>query len=67
MKFRAGLVTGFVAGFYLGTMAGRERYHQMNRMIRRAKRSDVIDAVTGRAKAVAGMSGARLAPAGRQV
>jgi hypothetical protein len=67
MKFRAGLVTGFVAGFYLGTMAGRERYHQMNRMIRRAKRSDVIDSVTGRAKAVAGMSGARLAPAGRQV
>ena len=32
-------MVGFATGFYLGTMSGRERYHQINRMIRRAKRS----------------------------
>ncbi len=45
---------GFVSGFYLGAKAGRERYHQMNRMIRRAKRSDAVDAVAGRARAAFG-------------
>jgi hypothetical protein len=51
MRFRAGLVVGFGAGFYLGAMSGRERYHQINRMLRRAKRSEVFDTATGRAKA----------------
>jgi hypothetical protein len=54
MRFRAGLVVGFAAGFYLGTMSGRERYHQINRLVRRAKRSEAFDAATGRAKAVMG-------------
>ena len=52
MRFRAGVVTGLAAGFYLGAMAGRERYHQMNRVLRRVKRSDAIDTVIGRAKTV---------------
>jgi hypothetical protein len=39
MRFRAGLAVGFAAGFYLGAMSGRERYYQINRLIRRAKRS----------------------------
>jgi hypothetical protein len=55
MRFRAGLVTGFAVGFYLGTMSGRERYHQINRLVRRAKRSDAFDAATGRAKAAVDM------------
>jgi hypothetical protein len=52
MRFRAGLVIGFGAGFYCGAMAGRERYEQINRTLRRAKRSDAFDAATGKAKAV---------------
>jgi hypothetical protein len=52
MRFRAGLVIGFGTGFYLGAMAGRERYEQINRTLRRAKRSDAFDAATGKAKAV---------------
>ncbi len=52
MRFRAGLVVGFAAGFYLGAMSGRERYHQINRVVRRAKRSEVFDTASGRARAV---------------
>jgi hypothetical protein len=52
MRFRAGLVIGFATGFYAGAMAGRERYEQINRTLRRAKRSDAFDAATGKAKAV---------------
>jgi hypothetical protein len=43
---------GFAAGFYFGTMAGRERYEQINRTVRRIKRSDAFDAATDKAKAV---------------
>jgi hypothetical protein len=52
MRFRAGLVIGFGTGFYFGAMAGRERYEQINRALRRAKGSDAFDAATGKAKAV---------------
>jgi hypothetical protein len=52
MRFRAGLVVGFAAGYYLGTMAGRERYEQINRMVNKVKRSDAFDTATGKAKAV---------------
>lgn len=52
MRFRAGLVIGFATGFYVGAMAGRERYEQINRTFRRAKRSDAFDAATDKAKAV---------------
>jgi hypothetical protein len=43
---------GFAAGFYVGAMAGRERYEQINRTLRRVKRSDTFDAATDKAKAV---------------
>ncbi len=46
------MVIGFAAGFYVGAMAGRERYEQINRTIRRVKRSDTFDAATDKAKAV---------------
>jgi hypothetical protein len=52
MRFRLGVVVGFAAGFYLGTMAGRERYEQINRLARKVKRSAAFDTATEKAKAV---------------
>ena len=52
MRFRIGLLLGFGLGYYLGTMAGRQRYEQINRMIRKAKRSDAYEVATDKAKAV---------------
>ena len=43
---------GFGAGYYLGSMAGRERYEQINRLIKKAKRSEAYEATTDKAKAV---------------
>jgi len=51
MKFRLGVVIGFGAGYYLGAMAGRERYEQLNRMIKKVKRSDVLEEAAEKAKA----------------
>jgi hypothetical protein len=47
-----GLVTGFGLGYYLGSMAGRERYEQINRVVRKVKRSDAYEVATDKAKAV---------------
>jgi hypothetical protein len=47
-----GVMIGFGTGYYLGSMAGRERYEQLNRMIRKVKRSDAFDSATEKAKAV---------------
>ena len=52
MRMRIGFIVGFGAGYYLGAMAGRERYEQINRMLRRAKRSDAFELATDKAKAV---------------
>ena len=52
MRFRLGLVIGFGAGYYLGTMAGRERYEEINRMVRKVKRSDAFETASDKAKAV---------------
>ena len=52
MRFRAGLVIGFAAGYYLGTAAGRERHEQIKQTIRKVKRSDAYDTVTDKAHAV---------------
>jgi hypothetical protein len=35
MRFRAGLIVGFAAGYYLGAKAGRERYEQLRRIVER--------------------------------
>jgi hypothetical protein len=51
MKFRLGLMVGFGAGYYLGSMAGRERYEQINRLVGKVKRSDAFDTATDKAKA----------------
>ncbi|HZQ26615.1 MAG TPA: hypothetical protein VFA94_02850 [Acidimicrobiales bacterium] len=52
MRFRLGLMIGFGAGYYLGAMGGRERYEQINRTIRKVKRSEVYDTATDKARAV---------------
>ncbi len=52
MRFRLGLVSGFAPGYYLGTMAGRERYEQINRTVRRIKGTDAYETATGKARAV---------------
>ncbi len=52
MRFRLGLGIGFGLGYYLGAKAGRERYDQLNDMIRRVKRSDTFETATDKAKDV---------------
>ena len=52
MKFRTGLVIGLGVGYYLGAKAGRERYNEMQRWIRQARDSDVIETASDKAKAV---------------
>ncbi len=59
MRLRFGLFTGFAIGYYLGAMAGRDRYHQLNRLIKRAKRSDAVGSATSKAKAVADVAADR--------
>ncbi len=51
MRLRFGFFAGFATGYYLGAMAGRERYQQLNRLIGRAKRSDAMDVAADKAKA----------------
>ena len=52
MRFRLGLSVGFGLGYYLGARAGRERYEQINDMVRRVKRSETFETATDKAKDV---------------
>jgi len=52
MRFRLGLAIGFTSGYYLGSMAGRERYEQINAAIRKLKRSEAYEVATERAREV---------------
>ena len=52
MRFRLGLVIGFGAGYYLGSQAGRERYEEINRLIRKVKGTDVYETASDKTKAV---------------
>jgi hypothetical protein len=52
MRFRLGLVVGFAAGYYFGSRAGRERFEQINRLLRRVRRSDTFDTATDKARAI---------------
>ena len=52
MRFRLGALMGFGAGYYLGAKAGRERYEQLDAMIRKVKGSEAYDAATDKARAV---------------
>jgi len=44
-------MTGFAGGYYLGTKAGRERHEQINRALRRARRSDAFEDAVDTTKA----------------
>lgn len=56
MKLRTGTVVAFGAGYVLGTKAGRERYHQIARIVGRTGRSAPVAGTVGmigdKAKAV---------------
>ena len=52
MRFRLGLLIGLATGYYLGTMAGRDRYEQINRTLRKIQGTDVYGTATGKARAV---------------
>ena len=39
-------------GYYLGAMAGRERYEQMSSLLRKARGSDTFETVEKKARAV---------------
>jgi hypothetical protein len=49
MKLAFGVGFGF--GYYLGSMAGRERYEQINRVARKVKGSDAFQTAEHKAKA----------------
>ncbi|MDQ6927186.1 MAG: YtxH domain-containing protein [Actinomycetota bacterium] len=50
MRFRLGFMSGMAAGYYLGSKAGRQRYDQINRTVRRLRRSDTFETATDKAK-----------------
>jgi hypothetical protein len=56
MKFRLGVMLGFAIGYYLGAMAGHQRYDQINKMLKKLRQSDAFETVTGKAKAVVDLS-----------
>jgi hypothetical protein len=52
MRMKIAFVAGFGAGYYLGAMAGRERYEQLNRLARKVKGSETFQTAEEKAKAV---------------
>jgi hypothetical protein len=56
---RLGLMIGLGVGYYLGAKAGRERYIQINTMLRKARRSDAYHQATDRAEAVVDLAAGR--------
>jgi hypothetical protein len=52
MRLRVGFIAGFALGYYLGAMAGRERYEQINRLLRQAQGSNALEGAAGKARAV---------------
>lgn len=51
MRFRMGLATGFAAGYWFGSAAGRERHEQLKQMVNKVKRSDAFETATEKARA----------------
>jgi len=51
MRFRLGLMLGLGAGYYLGAKAGRERYEQINQMLRKVRSTDAYQTATDKAQA----------------
>jgi hypothetical protein len=62
-KFRFGALVGLAVGYYLGARAGRDRYEQLNRLLRKARSSPAFDhaaTVAGKAKAVVDLTRERV-------
>ena len=51
MRMRIAFGAGFGLGYYLGAMAGRERYEQINRVARKVQRSEAFQTAEQKAKA----------------
>ena len=51
MRMKLAFGVGFGLGYYLGSMAGRERYEQINRVARKVKSSDAFQTAEQKAKA----------------
>jgi hypothetical protein len=52
MRVRIGFIGGFALGYYLGAMAGRARYEQINRFLREVRGSTAMEGAAGKARAV---------------
>jgi hypothetical protein len=46
MKFRFGMILGFIAGYVLGAKAGKERYEQIMRAARGFMGTETVQKVT---------------------
>ena len=46
MRFRFGMILGFVAGYVLGTRAGKERYEQIVRAFKKLMGTDTVQRAT---------------------
>jgi len=53
MAFKTGIVVGFAAGYYFGSKAGRERYHQLQDLIDQVKDTPIAQQVLRQARSVA--------------
>ncbi len=51
MRMKLAFGAGFGLGYYLGSMAGRERYEQINRVARKVKSSEAFQTAEQKAKA----------------
>ena len=67
MRMKLAFGVGFGLGYYLGAMAGRERYDQINRVARKVKRSEAFQTAEQKAKAAVdlGVERAKEAVGGR--
>ena len=59
MRLRVGLITGFAAGYVLGSKAGRERYEQIKRWWRQVTGSPQAQHLAERGKELAGEAGSK--------
>jgi len=50
MRFRFGMILGFVAGYVLGAKAGRERYEQIVRAFRSLIGTEPVQRAAGRGR-----------------
>lgn len=52
MRFRSGLLIGGAVGYYFGAKAGRRRYVQLTRALRKVRESEQLDAASGKVRAI---------------